>query len=196
VESPATGARLRLAAGGVAHPGPGGVGCNSGSAAAIRRVVRATFGLPTQPRSSINSKRQKLPYRLADNGATIEVPDEQVHETRLTLMSAGVPLSGWSIREYFDKQSLGVTDQSQRVSYQRALQGELARTIGALEDVKQARVHLVLPDSTLFKRDRQEARAAVSVDSEEWRDAEPEQILGVQTASWLHQLRVWIRPRW
>jgi flagellar M-ring protein FliF len=125
-------------------------------------------------------KRLKLPYRLADNGATIEVPAEQVHETRLNLMSAGVPLSGVVGFEIFDKQSLGVTDQSQRVSYQRALQGELARTIGALEDVKQARVHLVLPDSTLFKRDRQEARAAVSLTLKNGASLSREQILGVQ----------------
>lgn len=125
-------------------------------------------------------KRQKLPYRLADRGATIEVPAEQVHETRLNLMSSGVPLSGVVGFEIFDKQSLGVTDQSQRVSYQRALQGELARTIGALEDVKQARVHLVLPDSTLFKRDRQEARAAVSLTVKNGATLSREQILGVQ----------------
>jgi flagellar M-ring protein FliF len=125
-------------------------------------------------------KRQKLPYRLADNGATIEVPAEQVHETRLSLMSAGIPLSGVVGFEIFDKQSLGVTDQSQRVSYQRALQGELARTIGALEDVKQARVLLVLPESTLFKRDRQEARAAVSLALKNGATLSREQILGVQ----------------
>jgi flagellar M-ring protein FliF len=125
-------------------------------------------------------KRQKLPYRLADNGSTIEVPAEQVHETRLNLMSAGIPLSGVVGFEIFDKQSLGVTDQSQRVSYQRALQGELARTIGALDDVKQARVHLVLPESTLFKRDRQEARAAVSLTLKNGATLSREQILGVQ----------------
>jgi flagellar M-ring protein FliF len=125
-------------------------------------------------------KRQKLPYRLADNGSTIEVPAEQVHETRLHLMSTGIPLSGVVGFEIFDKQSLGVTDQSQRVSYQRALQGELARTIGALEDVKQARVHLVLPESTLFKRDRQEARAAVSLTLKNGATLSHEQILGVQ----------------
>jgi flagellar M-ring protein FliF len=108
-------------------------------------------------------KRLRIPYQLSDDGTTIEVPAAQVHETRLRLMSSGVPLSGVVGFEIFDKQGLGATEQSQRVSYQRALQGELARTVGSLEDVKQARVHLVLPESTLFKRDRQEARAAVSL---------------------------------
>jgi len=78
-----------------------------------------------------------------------------VHETRLQLMSSGVPLSGGVGFEIFDKQGLGATEQSQRVSYQRALQGELARTIGTLDGVRQARVHLVMPDSSLFRRDKQ-----------------------------------------
>jgi flagellar M-ring protein FliF len=125
-------------------------------------------------------KRLKIPYRLADDGTTIEVPADQVHETRLRLMSSGVPLSGAVGFEIFDKQGLGATEQSQRVSYQRALQGELARTIGALEDVKQARVHLVLPESTLFKRDRQEARAAVSLTLRPGATLSREQILGIQ----------------
>lgn len=125
-------------------------------------------------------KRLKMPYRLADEGTTIEVPADQVHETRLRLMSSGVTLSGAVGFEIFDKQGLGATEQSQRVSYQRALQGELARTISSLEDVKQARVHLVLPESTLFKRDRQEARAAVSLTLRPGATLSREQILGIQ----------------
>jgi len=173
------GARLRLAAGVLLILGLGAWA----AIVALRPQYDVLFArLSDADAASIvdQLKRQKLPYRLADNGATIEVPAEQVHETRLTLMSAGVPLSGVVGFEIFDKQSLGVTDQSQRVSYQRALQGELARTIGALEDVKQARVHLVLPDSTLFKRDRQEARAAVSVTVKNGATLSREQILGVQ----------------
>ncbi|MEJ1964221.1 MAG: flagellar basal-body MS-ring/collar protein FliF [Gammaproteobacteria bacterium] len=125
-------------------------------------------------------RRQKVPYVLADGGATIEVPADQVHETRLRLMSSGVPLAGGVGFEIFDKQGLGVTEQSQRVSYQRALQGELARTIGALEDVKQARIHLVLPESTLFRRDRQEARAAITLTLRPGASLSREQVLGVQ----------------
>jgi flagellar M-ring protein FliF len=108
-------------------------------------------------------KRQKIPYRLADGGATVKVPAEQVYETRLALVSSGVPLSGGVGFEIFDRQSVGATEQSQRVTYQRALQGELARTIGALNDVKAARVHLVLPASTVFKRDQEEPRASVTL---------------------------------
>lgn len=125
-------------------------------------------------------RKQKVPYVLADAGTTIEVPAQQVHETRLRLMSSGVPLAGGVGFEIFDKQGLGATEQSQRVSYQRALQGELARTIGALDDVKQARVHLVMPESTLFRRDRQEARAAITLTLKPGAVLSREQVLGVQ----------------
>jgi flagellar M-ring protein FliF len=125
-------------------------------------------------------RRQKVPYVLADGGTTIEVAAEQVHETRLRLMSGGTPLAGGVGFEIFDKQGLGATEQSQRVSYQRALQGELARTIGVIEDVKQARVHLVLPESTLFRRDRQEARAAITLTLKQGASLSREQVMGVQ----------------
>lgn len=153
------------------------------SVAALQPQYRVLFARLSEPDAASiveQLKRQKMSYRLADDGTTIEVPAEQVHETRLRLMSSGIPLSGAVGFEIFDKQGLGATEQSQRVSYQRALQGELARTIGALEDVKQARVHLVLPESTLFKRDRQEARAAVSLVLKPGATLEREQILGIQ----------------
>jgi len=125
-------------------------------------------------------KKQKVPYKLSDGGATISVPVERVHETRLGLMSSNVALSGNVGFEIFDKQGLGATEQSQRVSYQRALQGELARTITALENVKNARVHLVLPESSLFKRDKQQATASVTLTMRPGFEVDRQQILGVQ----------------
>src|SRR5689334_2633275 len=125
-------------------------------------------------------RRQKVPYVLADDGTTIEVPASQVHETRLRLMSSGMPLAGGIGFEIFDKQGLGATEQSQRVSYQRALQGELARTIATLENVKSARVHLVLPESSLFKRDKQNATAAVTLTMKPGHTIGQPQIAGVQ----------------
>jgi len=98
-------------------------------------------------------KKDKIPYRLADNGTTVQVPAKQVHDVRLTLMSGDLPLSGGVGFEIFDKQGLGATEHSQKVSYQRALQGELARTIATMNDVRQVRVHLVMPESTLFTRE-------------------------------------------
>lgn len=125
-------------------------------------------------------KQQKVPYRLGNNGATISVPAAQVHDIRLGLMASDLPLSGGVGFEIFDKQGLGTTEHSQKVSYQRALQGELARTIGTLDDVKQVRVHLVMPESTLFSRDRQEASAAVTLAMRPGSELQRQQIVGVQ----------------
>jgi flagellar M-ring protein FliF len=125
-------------------------------------------------------KRQKIPYRLADAGATIEVPAEQVYETRLTLVSNGLPLSGGVGFELFDRQGVGETEESQRVTYQRALQGELARTIAALNGVRYARVHLVLPEQTVFKRDREEPRASVALILKPGAALGHDQVLGIQ----------------
>jgi flagellar M-ring protein FliF len=125
-------------------------------------------------------KHSKTAYRLSDGGATIRVPADRVYETRLALMSSGAPLSGGVGFEIFDKQGLGATEQSQRVSYQRALQGELSRTISALEHVRQAHVLLAMPESSLFRRDRQEARAAVSLIMQPGPSLEREQIAGIQ----------------
>lgn len=125
-------------------------------------------------------KRQKIPFRLADGGTTVKVPAEQVYETRLGLVSSGLPLSGGVGFEIFDRQGVGATEQSQRVSYQRALQGELARTIGALNDVKYARVHLVLPESTVFKKDREEPRASVALVLKPGATLSHEEVMGIQ----------------
>jgi flagellar M-ring protein FliF len=125
-------------------------------------------------------KKQKIDYRLADGGTTIRVAAPRVHDVRLALMSTGTPIAGGVGFEIFDRQGLGATEQSQRVSFQRALQGELARTVGALEGVQQARVHLVLTESTLFRRDRQEARASVSLKLEPGVVLQKPQIFGIQ----------------
>lgn len=125
-------------------------------------------------------KKDKIPYQLANNGTTVQVPAGQVHDVRLTLMSSDLPLSGGVGFEIFDKQGLGATEHAQKVSYQRALQGELARTISTMENVRQVRVHLVMPESTLFTRDRQQASAAVAVMLEPGATLDRQQILGVQ----------------
>jgi flagellar M-ring protein FliF len=125
-------------------------------------------------------KHQKIPYRLADQGTTVKVPAGQVYETRLALVSSGLPLSGGVGFEIFDREGLGASEQSQRIAYQRALQGELARTISALQGVQSARVHLVLPESTMFKRDREEPRAAVSLVLKAGASLSAEQTAGVQ----------------
>src|SRR3990172_6592495 len=91
----------------------------------------------------------KVPYKI-DNGNQILVPSRQVYDLRLKLSAQGLPSGGGVGFEVFDRSSFGITDFTQKLNYQRALQGELARTIGQLKAVQQARIHLVIPQPTLF----------------------------------------------
>jgi len=125
-------------------------------------------------------KRLKVPYRIDADGSTIRVPGDTVHETRLSLMGRGVPLSGGVGFELFDNNDLSTTEYTQRINYQRALQGELARTIMSIEGVKLVRVHLVLPESSIFKRDKSRPKASVSVVLAPGGSLTENQILGVQ----------------
>lgn len=95
-------------------------------------------------------KEQKVPYRLSSAGKVVEVPERQVYELRLALAQKGLPASGQLGFELFDRSGLPGTQFSNQVNYQRALQGELSRTICAMAEVAQARVHLVLPEENLF----------------------------------------------
>lgn len=106
-------------------------------------------------------KAKKIPYNLKDGGKTIEVPSKDVYETRIELAQEGIPKGGGVGFELFDKTSFGITEFAQNVNYQRALQGELSRTISGLEEVEEARVHLTIPKDKLFISEEGEAKAAV-----------------------------------
>jgi flagellar M-ring protein FliF len=106
-------------------------------------------------------KASKTPYRVGGNGEQILVPADLVAELRLRLASQGLPLGGGVGFEVFDKTSFGLSDFAQRLNYQRALQGELARTIGQLRSVARARVHLVLPQPSVFTERERPASASV-----------------------------------
>lgn len=103
----------------------------------------------------------KTPYQLADNGSTILVPRESVYNERIRIAGEG-GLVGQGIGfEIFDKVKVGQTDFVQKINYTRALQGELARTISEFPSVDTARVHLVIPQRSLFVEDRQVPSASV-----------------------------------
>ena len=103
----------------------------------------------------------KVPYQLTDNGGTIMVPQDVVYDQRIKIAGEG-GLVGQGIGfEIFDKVKVGQTDFVQKINYTRALQGELARTIGEFPSVESARVHLVIPQRSLFVEDRQEPSASV-----------------------------------
>lgn len=107
--------------------------------------------------------RQQIPYRLADGGSTILVPAMRVDATRLSVMSEDLPLKGAVGFELFNKSDMGLTDFAQKINYQRALQGELARTIMTLDGVESVRVHLSLGEDRIFRDDRVPPKASVTV---------------------------------
>lgn len=95
-------------------------------------------------------KDLKVEYRLSQGGRTIEVPDEKVYDLRLAMAAEGLPRGGSAGFELFDKTNFGATDFTQRLNYQRALQGELTRTINKLDGVVDSRVHIAIPEHRLF----------------------------------------------
>ena len=111
----------------------------------------------------VNSlKESGVPYELIEDkkGATILVPVTQVHDLRLELASAGLPRGNKGF-ELFDDSKLGVTEFQNKVNYLQALQGELTRTIEHLDSVDKARVHIVLPEDSLYKKNEKPATASI-----------------------------------
>jgi flagellar M-ring protein FliF len=107
-------------------------------------------------------ERQAIPYQMRNDGAMILVPKDRVARLRMKLAEGGLPKGGGIGYEIFDKSdSLGATSFVQNINHLRALEGELARTIRAIDRVQAARVHLVLPERPLFSRDRAEASASI-----------------------------------
>ncbi|MCL5025235.1 MAG: flagellar M-ring protein FliF [Chloroflexi bacterium] len=106
-------------------------------------------------------KESKTPYELANGGTTIRVPANVMYDTRLELASAGLPQGGGVGFELFNQTNFGMTDFAQKVNYQRALEGELSRTIDHLGPVEQSRVHIVIPQPTLYTDNQKEASASV-----------------------------------
>ncbi|HEF8771262.1 flagellar basal-body MS-ring/collar protein FliF [Providencia manganoxydans] len=107
--------------------------------------------------------QMNVPYQIADNGSAILVPADKVHELRLKLAQSGLPKGGNTGFELLDKEQFGISQFSEQVNYQRALEGELSRTIESLSPVQNARVHLAIPKPTLFVREQKLPTASVTV---------------------------------
>ncbi|MEO8129297.1 MAG: flagellar basal-body MS-ring/collar protein FliF, partial [Bryobacteraceae bacterium] len=118
-------------------------------------------------------------YRVSDGGATILVPSSKVAETRLQMAALGLPKTGRIGYELFDKTNFGVTDFTEQVNYHRALEGELERSVMALAEVEQARVHITLPKASLFVESRQPAKASVMIKLRVGARISPQNILAI-----------------
>jgi flagellar M-ring protein FliF len=109
-------------------------------------------------------ERQAIPFELRNDGAVIMVPKDKVTRLRMNLAEAGLPKGGGVGYEIFDKSdALGTTSFVQNINHLRALEGELARTIRAIDRIQAARVHLVLPERPLFSRETPEPSASIVV---------------------------------
>jgi flagellar M-ring protein FliF len=131
-------------------------------------LVPLYTGLNEQDASAIVAKLKelKVPYSLSDGGTAIRVPQAAAADLRLQLAGQGLPSgSGVGLNGYelFDRTSLGITDFVQHLNRQRALEGELSRTIRRLSSIEDARVHLALPRESLFLAQQKETTASVVI---------------------------------
>ncbi len=124
-------------------------------------------------------QQMNVPYQIADGGGAILVPEKQVHDVRLKLASQGLPKGGGVGFELMENQKLGTSQFLEQVNFQRALEGELARTIQALANVQSARVHLALPKASVFLRDQQKPTASVMLNLHPGRSLEPQQVSAI-----------------
>jgi flagellar M-ring protein FliF len=108
-------------------------------------------------------KRQKVPYKLADDGSTVLVARDQVDSARIGILGGDLPLKGTVGFELFSKSDMGLTEFAQKINYQRALQGELARTLMSMSTVESARVHITLPETAVFQEEHRPAKASVTI---------------------------------
>lgn len=125
-------------------------------------------------------EKQKLPYQLGADGTSILVERDQVYRTRMKLMGKDLPLRGAVGFELFNNSDFGMTEFAQKINYQRALQGELTRTILSLAQIRDARVLLVLPEQGLFKQATARAKASITVALKPGQSLRPEQVTGIQ----------------
>ena len=123
--------------------------------------------------------QMNVPYRFSDNGSAILVPAEKVYDLRLRMAQQGLPKGGAVGFELLDQEKFGISQFSEQVNYQRALEGELARTIETLGPVKTARVHLAMPKPSLFVREQKSPSASVTISLEPGRALDEGQVSAV-----------------
>jgi flagellar M-ring protein FliF len=119
-------------------------------------------------------------YRLSETGGIISVPSAKVAELRLEMAAAGLPKSGRIGFELFDKTTFGATEFVEHVNYNRALEGELERSIGSLNAVEVARVHLTAAKESVFVESREPAKASVIVKLKPGATLLPQNVTAIQ----------------
>lgn len=120
-----------------------------------------------------------VPYRIETPGGVIMVPEAQVHEARMKLAQQGLPKGGSVGFELLDQEKFGISQFSEQVNYQRALEGELARTIENLGPIQSARVHLATPKPSMFVREQKKPTASVTVNLIQGRTLDDGQVVAI-----------------
>ena len=121
-------------------------------------------------------QQMNVPYKYADGGGAILVPAKEVHDARLKLAAQGLPKGGLVGFELMENQKFGTSQFLEQVNFQRALEGELARSVQALAAVSSARVHLAMAKQSVFMREQQKPSASVLVNLYPGRTLDPQQV--------------------
>jgi flagellar M-ring protein FliF len=124
-------------------------------------------------------QQQNIPYKFAEGGGALLVPSNLVHEVRLRLASQGLPKGGTVGFELMETQKFGTSQFLEQVNYQRALEGELARSMQTLDAVANARVHLAIPKPSVFVKEQQKPSASVVLAMHPGRTLDPGQVNGI-----------------
>ena len=120
-----------------------------------------------------------IPYKFTEGGGALMVPESAVYETRLKLAGQGLPKSGTVGFEILENQKLGTSQFVEQVNYQRALEGELSKSITSIGSIKSARVHLAVPKQTAFVRDQEKSTASVVLTMYPGRFLDPQQVVAI-----------------
>src|SRR3990172_1248659 len=137
--------------------------------------------LSSEDASAIISKLKdkRIQYKISADGTSIMVSSRDVYEMRLQLAGEGLPQGSGVGFEIFDKTSFGMTEFVQKLNYQRAIQGELARTINKFTEVEQSRVHITIPEKVLFKEDQKRTTASVILKLKAGKRLKENQVQGI-----------------
>jgi len=142
------------------------------------KYVTLYSGLRAEEAQALGSRlgAKNIPHQISPDGGTLLVPEDKLDAARLETAAAGLPRSARMGFELFDTPNWAGSDFTEKVNYQRALEGELERTLGTLSEVEAVRVHLVMPEESLFTEQEHEAKAAVILKTRTGRLSEQAQL--------------------
>ena len=142
---------------------------------------RLFSNLDTEDAAQITGKLDEgnYKYKLENDGRTILVDGKQIYEVRMALAREGLPAKRGTGYELFDKNNIGITDFAQKLNARRALEGEIQRTIEGLDEVKSVRVHIVIPEPSIFLDQQRKTTASVVVRTQPGRGLNKDQVRGI-----------------